>query len=97
MFRHPIKAHGRERLDELEPWAECDLMGRELTIGAACLHVVEPIGRCRATRLDCATGQIDHDTRKAPNLARGDMNFGVYAIVTQSGPIQAGDSVRLAA
>ena len=84
-------------LDGMDAWAECDLIGRELTIGAARLRVVEPIGRCRATMVDCATGQIDHDTLKALRTARGDTNFGVYATVIQSGPIRAGDSVEIAA
>ncbi|MBN2759343.1 MAG: MOSC domain-containing protein [Rhodobacteraceae bacterium] len=84
-------------LDGMEAWAECDLIGRELTIGGARLRVVEPIGRCRATMVDCATGQIDHDTLSALRIARGDTNFGVYATVIQSGPIRAGDSVELAA
>jgi uncharacterized protein len=84
-------------LDGMEAWAECDLIGRELTIGGARLRVVEPIGRCRATMVDCATGQIDHDTLKALRIARGDTNFGVYASVIQSGPIRAGDNVELAA
>lgn len=84
-------------LDGMEPWAECDMIGRELTIGGARLRVVEPIGRCRATMVDCATGQIDHDTLAALERARGDTNFGIYATVIQSGPIQTGDVVELAA
>jgi MOSC domain-containing protein YiiM len=47
--------------------------------------------------VDCATGQIDHDTLAALERARGDTNFGVYATVIQSGPIQTGDVVELAA
>lgn len=84
-------------LDGMDPWAECDLVGRELTIGAARLRVVEPIGRCRATMVDCATGRIDHDTLSALETARGDTKFGLYAIVTGSGLIRSGDVVELAA
>ncbi|MCC1482482.1 MOSC domain-containing protein [Roseibaca sp. Y0-43] len=84
-------------LDGMEAWAERNLIGRELRIGDARLRVVEPIGRCRATMVDCATGQIDHDTLKALRIAGGDTNFGVYATVIQSGPIRAGDVVELVA
>lgn len=84
-------------LDGMAPWAECDLLGRDLTLGGARLRVVEPIGRCRATMVDCATGQIDHDTLAALKAARGDTNFGVYATVVQSGPIRTGDVVEIAA
>lgn len=84
-------------LDGMDAWAECDLIGRELIIGGARLRIVEPIGRCRATMVDCATGQIDHDTLSALRIVRGDTNFGVYATVIQSGPIRAGDVVELVA
>ncbi|MGY6549210.1 MAG: MOSC domain-containing protein [Roseinatronobacter sp.] len=82
-------------LDGLEPWAERDLIGREIAIGQARLKVVEPIGRCRATMVDCATGQIDVNTLDALDNAFGHTQFGVYAIVTQAGQIATGDSARL--
>lgn len=84
-------------LDGVEAWAECDMIGCELVIGGARLRVMEQIGRCRATMVDCATGQIDHDTLKALRIAHGDTNFGVYATIIQSGPIRAGDSVEMVA
>jgi uncharacterized protein YcbX len=84
-------------LDGLEPWEEFDLVGHEIAIGTARLKVVERIGRCRATMVDCATGRIDHDTLGALEQAYDHTDFGVYAMVTQGGTIRPGDRAELAA
>ena len=82
-------------LDGLAPWEEFDLMDRELQIGAARLRVVERIGRCRATMVDCATGRIDVDTLSALEESYDHTDFGVYAVVTQGGDIRQGDPAEL--
>ena len=84
-------------LDGLAPWEEFDLVGREIAIGAARLKVVEPIGRCRATMVDCATGRIDVNTLDALEEGYGHTNFGVYAVVTQAGTIREGDTAKVIA
>ncbi len=78
-------------LDGLAPWEEFDLLGQEITIGEARLKVVEPIGRCRATMVDCATGRIDVNTLDALEEGYEHTNFGVYARVVAGGPIAVGD------
>ncbi|TVP74166.1 MAG: MOSC domain-containing protein [Rhodobacteraceae bacterium] len=83
-------------LDGLAPWEEFDLIGREITIGDARLEVVESIGRCRATMVDCATGRIDVSTLDALEEGYGHTNFGVYARVITGGPIALDDSAELA-
>jgi uncharacterized protein YcbX len=45
--------------------------------------------------VDCATGRIDHDTLAALKDLQGHTNFGVYAVVTQSGRVQAGDVAKV--
>ncbi len=82
-------------LEGLAPWEEFDLMGRELRIGEARLKVVERIGRCRATMVDCATGRIDVNTLDVLEEAYEHTDFGVYAVVTRAGEIAAGDSVEV--
>ncbi|MFU8898781.1 MAG: MOSC domain-containing protein [Roseinatronobacter sp.] len=82
-------------LDGLAPWEEFDLLGRNLQIGAAKLKIVERITRCRATMVDCATGKIDVNTLDALEQAYDHTDFGVYAVVTQSGAIRAGDPVEI--
>ncbi len=84
-------------LDGLAPWEEFDLIGRELMIGGARLKVVDRIGRCRATMVDCATGRIDVDTLDALEEGYGHTDFGVYAEVVAGGAVACGDSVELAA
>ncbi len=83
-------------LDGLAPWEEFDLIGREITIGAARFEIVEPIGRCRATMVDCATGRIDVNTLDALEEGYGHTNFGVYARVITGGPVCVDDSAELA-
>ncbi len=84
-------------LDGLAPWEEFELVGKDLQIGEARLKVIEPIGRCRATMVDCATGRIDVNTLDALEDGYGHTNFGVYAVVTQSGTVRAGDVAQVMA
>ena len=84
-------------LDGLEPWAEFDLIGRELVIGQARLRVVERIGRCRATMVDCATGKIDVNTLDLLEANYAHTDFGVYAEVVAGGDIAVGADVQVAA
>jgi hypothetical protein len=84
-------------LDGLAPWEEFDLIGCELVIGDARLRVVERIGRCRATMVDCATGKIDVNTLDLLEAGYGHTDFGVYAEVVAGGPIATGDRVQVPA
>ncbi len=101
--RHLGAALGLDRwranlwLDGMPPWAERDLVGQTLQIGDAQLKVVEPIGRCRATMVDCATGMLDHDILSALQSVTGGTEFGVYATVTRGGPVTVGAAAGLAA
>lgn len=76
------------------PWAELDLIGREITIGTARLRVVEPIGRCRATGANPDTGLQDADTMGALERHYGHTDFGVFARVIEGGQVATGDEVR---
>lgn len=76
------------------PWAERDLIGQEIAIGGARLQVVEPIGRCRATGANPVTGVQDIDTMAALQTGYGHTDFGIFARVTQAGPIAVGDGVE---
>ena len=53
---------GNVWLDGLAPFAEFDLVGRDLRLGDAVLRVRERITRCKATTVDPATGISDADT-----------------------------------
>ncbi len=76
------------------PWAELELIGQEICIGAARLRIEEPIGRCRATGANPETGQQDADTMGALEAGYGHTDFGVFARVIQAGRVGLGDEVR---
>jgi uncharacterized protein YcbX len=84
-------------LDGLAPWEEFDLIGRRLRIGGAVLTVRERITRCQATTANPDTGRFDADTLSALEAAYGHTDFGVYAEVTEGGPVRLGDPVAVAA
>lgn len=82
-------------LEGLAPWAEGDLLGRSLRIGGAELRLVERITRCKATTVNPETGRADADTLGALQSAFGHQDFGIFALVTKSGPIACGDPVEV--
>ncbi|NEX46933.1 MOSC domain-containing protein [Pseudotabrizicola algicola] len=82
-------------LDGLAPWAEWDLLGRSLRIGGAEVRLQERITRCKATTVNPETGVADADTLSALQTAFGHQDFGLYAVVTKSGPIACGDPVEV--
>ena len=87
----PRRFRGNLWLDGLAPWAEFDLVGRELTIGGARLRVVEPITRCAVTRSNPETGRPDVDTLAALSAHCGHRCFGVYCEVIEGGAVDEGD------
>lgn len=75
-------------------WAEFDWIGRDVQLGGARLKIKERITRCRATMANTDTGQRDVDTLAALNMM-AHQDFGVYAVVTEGGPVAVGDRVEL--
>ena len=82
---------GNVWLDGLAPFAEFDLVGREVRVGGAILRVRERITRCKATTVDPATGISDADTLGALAAGWGHQDFGVYAEVVEGGRVAVGD------
>jgi uncharacterized protein YcbX len=81
-------------LDGLAPWEEFDWLGQEVEIGTVQFMIKERIRRCKATTANPDTGQRDADTLGVLS-SWGHQDMGVYAEVTQSGVIAAGDKVRV--
>lgn len=79
----------------MEPWAESGLIGRQLRIGGAVLEVRAHITRCKATTVNPDTGVADADTLGALNAAFGHQDFGVYAMVIESGQLALDDRVSV--
>lgn len=82
-------------LDGLAPWAELDLVGRELQIGAVRLKVIDRIERCRATETNPDTGARDLNTLKAIRETQGHTDFGIRAEVLNDGEIALGDHLEV--
>ncbi|MDW4500470.1 MOSC domain-containing protein [Sulfitobacter sp. D35] len=80
--------------EHLEPWAEFNWIGREITIGGARLRVRERTDRCMATAANPDTGQRDADTLKALDHW-GHRDFSVRAEVIEGGPVSVGDAVEV--
>lgn len=78
-----------------DAWAELNLIGQEISVGSARLRVEEPIGRCRATGANPATGALDADTMGALQAGYGHTDFGIFARVIEGGTIRTGDEVLL--
>ncbi|MFV0493086.1 MAG: MOSC domain-containing protein [Pseudorhodobacter sp.] len=74
---------------------EFDWIGRRLKIGDAVLEIRERITRCRATMANPETGRIDADTLKALQENWGHRDFGLYAVVVETGKVALGDKVVL--
>lgn len=79
----------------MDPWAEAGLIGRRLAIGGAVVEVRARITRCKATTVNPASGTVDADTLGALSTAFGHQDFGVYAMVVESGPVAVRDRVCL--
>ena len=89
----PDRFRGNIWFEGLGPWEEFEWVGRRLSLGTAVLDVKERIGRCKATMVNLSTGRRDADTLGALEEGWGHADFGVYAVVSQSGTIRIGDEV----
>lgn len=91
----PHRFRGNLRVEGWQPWAERDLIGKRLRIGATVLEIAMPITRCRATCANPATGADDLETLDILTRLNGDTLFGLYATVETGGTITCGDPVEI--
>lgn len=78
-------------IDGAAPWEEFHWIGKRLAIGGAVLEVTERIGRCRATCVNPATGEVEGETLAALTNAFGHTDFGIFAKVIQGGNVAVND------
>jgi len=77
-------------------WAEFELLGKILAVGAdARLRVVKRIERCAATNVEPATGIRDLTIPHSLFRAYGHSDCGVYAEVVAGGSIAPGDRIEI--
>jgi uncharacterized protein YcbX len=82
----------------LEPHGEDAWLGRELDLGEARVRVHSILPRCAVIDLDPETGRRDLDvlgTLARYRRGRGEINFGVDAVVTAAGRVRSGDLATL--
>ncbi|HEY5795668.1 MAG TPA: MOSC domain-containing protein [Bosea sp. (in: a-proteobacteria)] len=93
----PLRFRGNIMVEGLEPWAELDLAGRELTTtSGARLEVIKRIERCAATNVDPQTGARDLQLPKALMTAFGHVDCGIYCKVLAGGLLAEGERFEIA-
>jgi uncharacterized protein YcbX len=95
--REKLRFRANIYLDDLDPWAEFDWIGKRLRIGETILEVVERIGRCAATGLNPATRKRDANPVQELMHHFGHTDCGVFARVIAGGRIAPGDAVMVLA
>ncbi|PJI93157.1 hypothetical protein BC777_2027 [Yoonia maricola] len=82
-------------LDGAGPWEELEWLGKDVQIGGAMLHIVEPIERCKHTMANPRTGKRDADTLAALRDGWNHQYFGVYAKVIKGGKVALNDTAKV--
>ena len=77
-------------------WHEFDLLGQDLAIGEARLHVTKRIARCAAIEVDPATGLRDLAIPNTLLRHLDHMDCGIYAHVVAGGEIKPGSEIAAA-
>ena len=88
----PLRFRGNIYI-EAEPFSEFDWLGCGVQFGQACLSIIRPIKRCRATSVNPRSGALDLNTPAQLNRHFGHMYCGVYAQVERAGTLRPGDAV----
>jgi uncharacterized protein YcbX len=89
----PLRFRANLYIDGLPAWSEFGWIGKEIQIGQAKLKVFDRTTRCDATNVDPSTGARDTAIPAVLQRRWSHSDFGVYARVTDGGPIAAGDDV----
>lgn len=87
----PLRFRANVYFDGTPAWRELDWLGSEIALGGARLRVVSAITRCAATEVNPDTAERDLDTLAALRRFFGHNLMGIYAEVTEGGPIAVGD------
>jgi uncharacterized protein YcbX len=91
---HPVRFRANLYVAGWRPWAELDLVGREIAVGTrARLKIVKRIVRCAATNVDPDTGIRDLAIPDTLLRNLGHTDCGVYGEVIAGGMIVRGDQI----
>ncbi len=86
----PVRFRGNLLIDDMEPGAELDLIGKRFVFENVVLRLDARIRRCAATSVNPDTAEIDQDLPRALFDQFGHMDCGVYAEVERGGELRAG-------
>lgn len=87
----PLRFRGNVMVSGLKPWAENDLVGRDLHgPNGLKLHVLKRIERCAATNVDPDTGARDMQIPKALMQNYGHVDCGIYCRIVAGGSLREG-------
>lgn len=93
----PLRFRGNLYVAGWPAWAEFDLLGADIMIGAhARARVVKRIVRCAAVNVEPGTGIRDLQIPATLSRTLGHADCGVYAEVTAAGAIAPGSELRRA-
>lgn len=82
-------------IEGMAPWAEFDLIGRNLRIGDAEFTAYKRIERCEATAANPETGQRDADLLNVLETVWEHQDFTVGLKVVKAGDIRIGDTLEI--
>ena len=91
----PARFRGNILVDGWPPFAELDLVGKQLQLGDITFEVLKRTRRCPATRVNPETAERDLDV---PGLIRryyGHMDMGVYIEARESGRLEMGAPAKI--
>lgn len=91
----PLRFRGNVLVEDWPAFAENDLVGRRIRLGAAELEITHRIPRCAATDVDPTAAIRDVDMVGALERAYGHHDCGIYARVITGGTIRQGDRLDL--
>ena len=90
-----LRFRGNFWIDDAEPWAELNWVGKEVQIGDVRFEVQKPIMRCVATAANPESGERDHNPLLPLKRLHGEPLFGVLVKPINKGEITVGDTVAL--
>ncbi|MGI9481475.1 MAG: MOSC domain-containing protein [Hyphomicrobiales bacterium] len=93
----PARFRGNIQIDGIEPWEEFEWLDKTLAVnGQPLMEVRHRIERCPATSVNLETAKRDIHMPRLLLNAFNHKDCGIYAKVTASGTIKAGDTLSVA-
>jgi len=90
---NPSRFRANIYIDGLEPWAEFDAVGKNITIGGLDFNLVKRTERCAAVNVDPDSGKRDINLLRFLKGGFGHVDMGVFARVETSGEIAIDDKI----